>query len=309
MNDQHKFSMHISDFWIMAAGMVTTALALLGVYLLSNVAGDFNIMGWYALFIVPAGAILVGIAAGSGYGLVSWLMGRKVNGSLLAIILALLVIGYGSAQYVEFTGMQKEYPALRQISFFQYYDATTRSMTFSLSRSKTSTGELGILGYLFRFLELAGFAVGGLVIPLMLKSKAYCERCGVYMRKKDIWWLAAAVPNRKIPKKDAGALNAYVEEMKSAFENGMNASQLLIKAAQERNVPAFQEIIARALPVKEAQKLEHRIEVRLNTCPRCADGIFVATLNSGHGDKSRSEKIAGQPVDSGFTRSIPTASG
>ena len=49
------------------------------------------------------------------------------------------------------------------VDFFKYFDVTTRSMTFKLMRSQTPTGSLGILGYLFRLLELAGFSLGRIV--------------------------------------------------------------------------------------------------------------------------------------------------
>jgi hypothetical protein len=55
---------------VILAGLLTTALALLGVYVL-DAKGDFNIMGWHLNYVIPGGAIIVGLVASSGYGVAS----------------------------------------------------------------------------------------------------------------------------------------------------------------------------------------------------------------------------------------------
>ncbi len=167
-------SFSIADIFVVAGGLVTTVLTLGIVMLLNATIEDFNIMGWYAVFIIPAGAILVGAGAGSGYGLVSWVSGRKVGGLPLATVLLIQLVAYCGAQWLEFRSLDFVHENGTPVSFFEYFDATTRSMTFTFRHSSNPTGELGILGYLFRGLELLGFALGGLVIPGMLKAKPYC---------------------------------------------------------------------------------------------------------------------------------------
>ena len=54
---------------VLLCGLATTALALFGVYLLDAKTDDFHIMGWYANYILPVGAVIVGVAASSGYGI------------------------------------------------------------------------------------------------------------------------------------------------------------------------------------------------------------------------------------------------
>ena len=62
---------------VVIAGVVTTTLALLGVWWLDNNTTDFNIMGWYGNYVIPAGALIVGAVAGSGYGIASYLTGSE----------------------------------------------------------------------------------------------------------------------------------------------------------------------------------------------------------------------------------------
>src|SRR3974390_2762117 len=87
---------------VILSGLATTALALLGVYVLDVTAEDFHIMGWHADYVLPVGAVIVGVVASSGYGLASWFSGVKITKGLLWIVLGLQLLAYFAAQYVEF---------------------------------------------------------------------------------------------------------------------------------------------------------------------------------------------------------------
>src|SRR5438445_9530105 len=75
-------------------GLASTALALFGVYLLDRTTTDFHIMGWYANYVLPIGALIVGIVASSGYGLASWFSGIKITRGLLWLVLGLQFLAY-----------------------------------------------------------------------------------------------------------------------------------------------------------------------------------------------------------------------
>ena len=79
---------------ILLCGLGTTALTLIGVFLLDRFAPDVNIMGWYANKILPAGAILVGIAASCGYGIAAWFSGLKMSNRMMWLILGLQTCAY-----------------------------------------------------------------------------------------------------------------------------------------------------------------------------------------------------------------------
>jgi hypothetical protein len=112
-------------------------------------------MGWYANYVIPAGAIIVGIAASSGYGLASWFTGVKITRSLLWIVLVLQFTAYFAAQYIEFIGLHLIHPDSGQpVGFFEYYDLVAR--TFAWKQSDGSMGQpLGAWGYFFRGLEVS----------------------------------------------------------------------------------------------------------------------------------------------------------
>jgi hypothetical protein len=302
MQQQAVSTQRSPDLAVIGAGLVTTVLTLFIVFWLPRQIKDFDIMGWYWLFIIPAGAILVGIGAGSGYGLMSWLKGRKISGSLLAVIVMLLALAYAAAQWVEFKSLNLERYG---VDFFKYFDVTTRSMTFKLMRSNSSSGSLGVLGYLFRLLELAGFSLGGLFVPILLRAKPYCESCKVYMRKGAGWLLPAAVSARKVSKHDQVAMNAYQREMEDAYKKGMDLLNNLIAAMRESDTTSFRSILEQnSVDAKAAGKLLRIIGLTLHACPQCRTGVIDMQLTTGAADKAKVDPLGCEPVGPGFVTAL-----
>src|SRR5689334_608961 len=90
-------------FFVLQSGILTSVLALAGVWWLNHNTTDFNIMGWYANYVIPVGAGIVGFAAGSGYALASWYSGVRIGNGLLAVVLLFQAASYVGAEYVEFS--------------------------------------------------------------------------------------------------------------------------------------------------------------------------------------------------------------
>ena len=187
---------------VLISGLATTVLALLGIYALDVNVKDFNIMGWYANYVIPAGAIIVGIVAASGYGLASWFSGIKITSRLLWTVLALQLFAYFAAQYIEFHNLHLIHREDgRSVGFLEYYDAVARS--FAWRQSDGSVGEpLGAWGYFFRGLEVLGFVGGGLIVPLVLRKAPYCPECQRYMKTRQLGLVPASVPAKKVKKSD-----------------------------------------------------------------------------------------------------------
>jgi hypothetical protein len=288
---------------VILGGLATSFLALLGVWLIASASEDFNLMGWYIMFVIPAGALMVGIVAGSGYCLVSWVRGVKITGVLLWSILALQVLAYFEAQYLEYRTFQPVFPDGTPVGFGTYFDVITRSMSFQARGDRGPGQPLGMWGYAFRLLEIAGFAVGGIIPSLMLRTKPFCEHCQIYMKTKSQGWLPAGVVPRKVSKKDTQAQQAYEQELKSAFENGMALLQSLSAHATAIDAASFRQRLAELQPNrKEIQKQNARIEVQLNYCPSCSDGHLRAVCHTGQGEQVAQQELFRQPVDPQFVR-------
>ncbi len=285
---------------VLVAGLATTALALLGVWAAGD---DFNIMGWYGYYVIPAGALLVGLVAGSGYGVASWLTGVRISRNLLLMVLLLQVVAYFTAQYIEFRHITAKYGG-EDLGFFEYFDLATRSFAFE-SKDGSPGESLGGWGYVFRLLEVAGFAFGGMIAPLILRSKPYCETCQVYMRTKNLGLLPAGIRPQKIKKKDAEAQALFQQEHEAAWEKGMQNLEELRRAAAEGKTSQFNEILeAHQQNQKEIGKLTTRIAVSLSSCPSCHVGMLNAAQLSGQGDKIVRQDLGSSEVNPGLAREV-----
>jgi hypothetical protein len=288
---------------VLGAGLVTTALALLGVWAANQASDDFNIMGWYGFYIIPAGALLVGLVAGSGYGIASWLTGVRISRNLLLAVLLIQVAAYFVAQYIEFRHLVATYGG-EDTGFFEYFDLATRSFAFK-GKDGSPGDAMGGWGYIFRLLEIAGFAFGGIIAPLILRSKPYCETCQIYMRTKNLGLLPAGIIPQKIKKKDMEGQAGFKQEHEAAWEKGMLALEELRRAATEGKTSRFNEILkAYQHNQKEIGKLTTRIAVSLSSCPSCHAGLLNAAQLSGQGDKIVREDLGSSEVNPGLAREV-----
>jgi hypothetical protein len=290
---------------VLISGLATTALALLGVYLLDAKTEDFHIMGWYANYILPVGAVLVGVVASSGYGLASWFSGIKITRSLLGIILVLQLAAYFAAQYIEFKGRHLVH--IRDgtpVGFIEYFDAAARS--FAWQQKDNSPGEpMGAWGYAFRGLEILGFAAGGLIVPLLLRKQPYCQACQRYMRTRQLGVVPASVPVKKVKKSDTAGLAAYAAEQQQAFDRGKQTVETLQQHAAGAKAAEFQKILTVLQPGKKAAtKLPSRFNLELVHCNRCYAGRFVVKLLLGQGKNIKVTDFSSTELNSEFARSI-----
>jgi hypothetical protein len=158
-----------SGIYVIPAGLATSALALGVVWALAQLKPPVNVMGWYANYVIPAGALLVGIVAGSGYGIASWVTGVRMERHLLIVVAVLQLSAYAIAKYLDFYGQHLVYQATGQpIGFLEYFHLTTINMAWIPQNSDTPGSPLGMWGYGLRLLEILGFCLGGLTVPAVL---------------------------------------------------------------------------------------------------------------------------------------------
>jgi len=287
--------------WVLLGGLITTALALVGVYLL-NKNSDVNVMGWYLDYVLPGGALLVGLAAGSGYGIVSWTTGVKIRRGLLCTILGLQFAAYFSAQYIEFKGLGDLYDRStgQAISFPEYFHLTTINFSWKGKDGKPGN-PLGTAGYFFKVLEIAGFVAGGLIVPGVLLKKPYCELCQMYMRHRTLATFPASVRTRKV--KDPAAKAAYEQEQAASRQLADQAYAGLKQSALAGDSAGFRGWIATA-PGKSASKLPARLAVELVNCRNCSSGYLKANLVSGQGKQIKIVEVDRTELAPAFVRTL-----
>ena len=145
-----RVSDHRSEI-VIAAGSATTLVALAGVFALAH--HGTNIMGWYANYIIPAGALLVGMVCATGYAIAGWYTGLKMTKRLVWSIVGELVLSYFIAQYGEYRQMVPD----GSIGFWAWFDMVTQAFAFHQG------GEFGQFGYVMR--ALAVYVVDRLRAP------------------------------------------------------------------------------------------------------------------------------------------------
>jgi hypothetical protein len=294
---------------VLASGIATSAATLFGLYLLSQRWPEFQPMGFYVNLVLPVGALLVGLIAGSGYGIASWLTGSKIGKVTLLAVVLLQVWAYFMAQNLEFRTLvenqkniladlkmtdddgnevavpQELIDELTPSSFWEYFDATTRSFAFN-DRQGNPGPALGTWGYLVRLAEVVGFALGGLIAPAILMACPYCESCSVYMKSKQLGVLPAGIEPRKIKKADADGTAAYEQEIGTALAEGQALAAATLDAGEAGDAAAVADLLAEHGPAKKAiNKATARTELHLRRCPRCNGGALVAKIVSGYGEK------------------------
>ena len=286
---------------VIVGGLLTTALALAGVWFASQ--HGVNVMGWYANYVIPVGALVVGLAASSGYGIGSYLTGTKVTGRLLFTVLALLTASYFLAKYVEFRLLFPE-GALREdgtsVGFWEYFDIAARSIYFKADKAGQADGSpLGLWGYGVRALEMVGFVGGGVLIPVSMRKMPYCARCQAYMKTKSVAFFAAGIPLKKISKKKVQELQDYEQANLAAFNEADAAMKAMLAAAAKADGATLAQLAAKhpKLGNAAAQKLTLRTGVYLVHCPRCHDGLVKASQFTGAGNAVRRTEVAQQPMD------------
>jgi hypothetical protein len=269
---------------VLGAGLATTALVLFGVHVLNQVTDDFQIMGFYVEYVIPLGALIVGLLAATGYGAASWLAGVRMSKWLIWAVVLLQVGAYFAAQYIEFRSLGLVYENGEPVGFFEYFDHVTRQ--FAWVEDGKAGEPFGVWGYAMRALEIGGFAFGGLIVPLVLLGRPYCEACSAYYRQKRLALLPAGVEPRKVKKLSEEARKEYEASEERARERGLAMLEKLFAEAEQGNAEGCKALLAEHEGDQKAiGKLTGRIAVDAYRCPRCCGGFLRAAALVGQGDK------------------------
>jgi len=288
---------------VILGGLLTTGLAL-GLVILVSYASDgtFDLMGYYLWYIVPVSAIGLGVLAGCGYSLVSWLRGIRVMGWLLAVVLVLTVCAYFAAHYVEYAVTNPRYEDGTAVPFWTYFDLVTRSITFK-SSGESESGSLGAWGYGVRVVQILGFSLGGLVPLFLLWAVPYCKACHAYMRTKALCLIPAAAPSRKVGRKDSDGQAAFAKEHAEAEQQAAATLEQIAQAVEDKDASRLAALVqAHQAQAAETAKRAKRFELKLRYCPICHKGQIAVALVTGKGEKTVREEQAAIPAGADLLR-------
>ncbi len=252
---------------ILLFGLLSTGLALGLVFLLNSI--DMYPMSWYIAYIFPVGALGIGILSGIGYALGSRWAEIRVNMYMIIIIAVVAMVCFVVAHYITYLQLIKAEGLTKdQVSFGQYIKHISETMRFTDEDETYEEGTaLGKFGYVFRVLEMLGFALGAIVPVLILKAKAFCEKCQFYMKKTQEVFLFSDTRWKEVKKEKRNqrstVIGKHVNELKAAGDQIL--IQLIGKPIEE--VKAELE----KLSPKPDKKAVCYIQFQLNECPICHD--------------------------------------
>jgi hypothetical protein len=183
-----------AQWFVIQTGLITTGLALFGVYVLANRINDMHVMTLYVLKYIPAGPIIIGVIAASGYTLGAWWSGVRVRGGLLITVLVLQLAAYMLAQYTEFASLNLRYPDTgNDVEFTTYFHHTTMSLVSYLHEGMAMRSSAW--GYALRAMEAVLFSVGAVASALVLVGQPTCPVCrGLLQRKRVATVSSSAAP-------------------------------------------------------------------------------------------------------------------
>jgi hypothetical protein len=245
------------DFAVAACGAATSVLTAVLLWWIDRSTG-FALYTFTVWLVVPAGAVLAGLAAASGYYAGARLIHVRPTAALRLWAVGISIGTFFLVHWLGYAVADDEgVRAADVVSFGGYLDAVLRSSSFEFRLETTAlaeTGELGALGYVAAGLQIVGFALGGLVMPQLLAGIPFCRPCGRYMASR-----------ARMSRWSVNALDAAgaVRRFRGEFESG----------DPQEAVDALAEFGQR----KEMKTSRVRIDVALMRCARCRDSVLLVS--------------------------------
>ena len=297
--------------FVLPLGIITSMVALAGVYWLDKNVPDFHVMGWYANYVIPVGAIIVGLAAGSGYGIASWLTGVRISRSLLWTVLLLQTAAYVGAEYVEYRDVMGQFEKAgvglvqdqRLPTFLEYYDFKARSFAWK-AKNGNGAGSAGWLGVLLCSPRGGGVHPGRVPRPSHPDRDALLRRLSALHEPQG----ARRGPRSRARQEDCQEGHGCTGGLRQGTGGGGrergSGSRRLREASAAGNVDAFTQELAASASGKLDKKLARRVVVSLTWCKSCESGRIALTLVSVLGDQVTQVPMADTTVSPEFVRAL-----
>lgn len=268
-------------------GLGTSTFVLWLVHYL-NESHQFNIMGWYVNGIIPGGALVVGMISGLGYAGASRYLHVKLTRLFVFGMIGTALLDYTAAQYLTYTHiLERFHVAADRYTFLDYIREICEKMTFRDNHSDKPGSPLGMFGYVFKLLEMAGYALGAMVPSLTVFGMPYCKKCQQYLKahrtayihSPDLWSNV-----KKLRKQERLArLRSAVGTVTALANQTTGALSRAPLAETESALAALDSAIR-----KDAAA---RITFLLKKCPTCEAHHLQLTLNSFTADKRPATSI------------------
>lgn len=177
---------------IITIGGIITSLVTVGLNILLGRFLDFDLLSLSFWFVLPAGALIGGMAVASGYYITARITQTMPSRWLLWNMIAIGVSTWILSKWIPYA-MLKLDDGTRVadiLPFWNYIKISAENTQLTIgTRSNPNamtTGELGFLGYLREVLQLIGFIAGGFASFIFLSDLEACESCKRYAKTETL---------------------------------------------------------------------------------------------------------------------------
>jgi hypothetical protein len=257
----------LPGFIVLLAGVVTSAAVLWIVSVLAD--SGINVMGLYYFYLVPVGALLVGLFSGLGYAIAS----RKVNMTLtprfVTSMVSISLLDYLANQYVTYGSLMERMHLSLQFSFLDYLRDTCENMTFNRGEGAPPGAPIGMIGYLVKGMEVLGYVAGAtLPAKMALHSVATtpdCLKCHQYYVAKRFGYINA-------PEQWQDLADLPDEErilaLKQSYTPLLERTEAIMNALEGKKFSEASLMISK-LEFKAAMGNTGTVTFTLRKCPNC----------------------------------------
>lgn len=179
----NKLKRLIGFFGVGFCGYVTATVVAISNVLVEKYF-QVNIFSLSVWGILPMGAIMVGVAAASGYYLGAVWLHRPPTKILLFQMIAVAGITQLTIYYFDYLLVLQNNSQITTdlFPFTAYLKLRFTHMSIEFFRPHMNTGEVGAFGYVVAVIQFAGFLLGGFGVYNKLRSKLICNDCTQYFR-------------------------------------------------------------------------------------------------------------------------------
>jgi hypothetical protein len=174
----------MKHIFLLIAMAITCILAAVANVIVTRMVG-INIFTFKLWFVIPAGAIGVGMLGASGAILAAryFQIQPTITDAILMVVVAaatMLLIYYLDYATLVLDDGRK---ASDLVDFASYVDLGLTKTHMRVGRGGIDTGEVGQMGYALAGVEFVGFLIGGAATFFFIKGLPRCADCGSYLRK------------------------------------------------------------------------------------------------------------------------------
>ena len=169
---------------LLIAMVITCVLAAVANVIVSRIVG-INVFTYNFLFVIPIGAICLGMFGASGAILAARYFQVKPNILDAAFMVAVSAATMVAIYYLDYATLVLDdgRKASDFIDFRSYTDLILTKSHMRVGRGARDTGEVGEMGYWLAGIEFVGFLIGGAATFMFIKGLPRCVDCNSYMRK------------------------------------------------------------------------------------------------------------------------------